>query len=99
MERCIFELVHDTRSPVKASEVANSTPAINRALHRQGVTEARADRIRINEAGRLLGTTTLPTITQSLLEHRNIVLRAVTARAVIARHSAVPRCVKERSMA
>ena len=59
--------------------MANITSAINRALHRQGAIEARGDRVCINEAGRLLGTTTPSTITQGLLKHRDIVLKAARA--------------------
>ena len=66
----------NTQGPIKASKVTNVTSAVNGAFHQQGASDAKVDRIRINKAGRLLGTTTPSTTTKSLLKYRDIVLKA-----------------------
>ena len=60
-------------------EVANITSAINRALHREGISDARADRVRFTVAGRILGVTTPTSTLQGLPKYRNMVLRAAWA--------------------
>ena len=51
-------------------------PSINRALHREGISEVRVERIRCTDSSRLLGTTTSTSTLQDLLRHRDLVLKA-----------------------
>ena len=60
-------------------EVANITSAINRALHREGINDARADLARCTGTGRILGVATPTSTLQGLLKYRDTVLRAARA--------------------
>ena len=53
---------------------------VNRALHKEGVTNVRIDKLRCSGVGRLLGVTTPTSTLQDLLEHRDTVLRAARVR-------------------
>ena len=60
-------------------EVANITSAINRALHREGINDARVDLDRCTDTGRILGIATPTSTLQDLLKYRDTVLRAARA--------------------
>ena len=68
-----FELV--LTRPVKALsiEVENVISAINRALHKGAIHDARIERLRCTETGRFLGITSPTSTLQGLLQHRDLV--------------------------
>ena len=64
-----FELV--LTRPIKAPsiEVENVISAINRALHKGAIHDARIERLRCTETGRFLGITSPTSTLQGLLQH------------------------------
>ena len=57
--------------------VADATSAISQALHREGICDARVERVRCTDTCRILGVTTPATALQGLLKYRDVVLKAV----------------------
>lgn len=54
MDQRSFELVRDPARLLFAKDMAGVVSAINRALHHEGITKARVERIRWTELGCLL---------------------------------------------
>ena len=55
----IFELINGPAKFLRRNDIENITSLINRAFHQEDIADARVDRVRHAETGRLLGTTTL----------------------------------------
>ena len=76
MDQGCFELIHSECSKLNRPEAENIISLVNRALHREGVSNVRIDRPRCSDMGRLLGVTTPASTLQDLPEHRDTVLWA-----------------------
>ena len=82
MDQRSFELVPSGPLKLARPDVEDAVSFINRALHREGVSGVRVDRLRcadacrLSDACRLLGVTTPTSTLQGLLEHRDAVLKA-----------------------
>ena len=62
MDQRSFEFVHDEQTKLNRDEADNIAPSVNRALHREGISGVRVERIRCTDTRRILGVTT-PTST------------------------------------
>ena len=71
-----FELVHAKDIKLDQNEADNVVSAINRALHREGISDVRVERVRCTDTCRLLGVTSPTSTLQTLLQHRDKVPRA-----------------------
>ena len=68
-----FELVHTKDIKLDQNEADNVVSAINRALHREGVSDVRVERVRCTDTCRLLGVTSPTSTLQTLLQRRDTV--------------------------
>ena len=71
-----FELVHAKDIKLDQNEADNVVSAINRALHREGISDVRVERVRCTDTCRLLGVAPPTSTLQTLLQHRDMVLKA-----------------------
>ena len=62
-----FELVHAEDIKLDQNEADNVVSAINRALHREGISDVRVERVRCTDTCRLLGVTSPTSTLQTLL--------------------------------
>ena len=69
MEQRTFELVRATPFALTEKDLVNVTSAINRALHQEGISDVRVDRVRCTDTGRLFGVTSPTSTLQGLLQH------------------------------
>ena len=58
------------------------TSAINRALHREGISDTRVDQVRWTDTCRILGITTPTATLQGPLKNRDTVLKAAQSVSV-----------------
>ena len=80
MDQRSFELVHDEHTKLSRNEVEDVMSLINRALHKEGTSSARVERIRCTDTCRIFGPTTPNSTLQDFLKHRDLVLKAARAK-------------------
>ena len=71
-----FEFIQNEQPKLNRNEADNIVSSVNRALHREGISNVGVGRIRCTDSRRLLGVTTSTSTLQDLLEHRDTVPRA-----------------------
>ena len=76
MDQRSFELIQNEQPKLSRNQADNIVSSINRALHREGISEVRVERIRCTDSRRLLGVTTPTSTLQDLLRHRDMVFKA-----------------------
>ena len=58
MDQRSFEFVHGRQIKLNRNEAWNTMSSVNRALHREGISGVRVERIRFTDTRRILGVTT-----------------------------------------
>ena len=75
MDQSSFEFVQNEHPKLNRNE-ANIVSSVNRALHREGISDVRVERIQCTDSRRLLGVTTPTSTLQDLLRYRDTALKA-----------------------
>ena len=76
MDQRSFELTQNGQPKLSRNEADNVVSSINRALHKEGISDVKVERIWCTGSGRLLGVTTPTSTLPDLLKHRDMVLKA-----------------------
>ena len=83
MDQGSFEFIQNEQPKLSRNEADNIVSSVNRTLHREGIRNARIERIRCTDSRRLLGVTASTSTLQDLLERRDTVLRAARLNSCI----------------